>query len=149
MVEFLKGIDQATGGDGVTKGLVSPNPDVTHHFMRGFMGGLYTNTIQGISFGFETYKAIKGEEHDSKDIVKLKHIKAKDTPLKAFYTSKDDLRLIPDDINRKYYDLTKEVSKASYKAKGYTKKARDGEISFPEQVEMMKKLNIVSIHWGA
>ena len=49
---IAKGADDVTGGDGTQKGLVSPNPDVLHHLMRGYWWDLYSCSPDGRSGSF-------------------------------------------------------------------------------------------------
>lgn len=135
LVRFLKGIDHMTGGDGVAKGKVSPNPDKVHHLFRGFAGGLYTNIMQGISFGFEVYNAVNGEGFN---------LKAKDTPARAFYTSKDDLRFDSGTVNREYYEISRNASKTIGRANRYKKQYLEADINLQEYIEKIGKLDLTT-----
>ena len=83
MVDWFRYIDHMTGGDGVKKGVISPNPDIANHLLRGYFGGLYTLTEQGVGIASETYNFTQTGEFN---------IKVRETPLRTFYADKNDLR---------------------------------------------------------
>ena len=104
--------------------------------MRGFAGGLYTNIMQGMSIGFEAFNAVKGEGFN---------LKAKDTPARAFYTSKDDLRFDSGTVGREYYDIMKKVRKERGKAKRYKDQYLNADISLQDYVEKIQGLDLKTI----
>jgi hypothetical protein len=91
--------DHAAGGDGVEKGATpfSFNPDVVQHMAEGYLGGLYTLFSQGADM---IYKGIDPEER----------VGFRDTPLRRFYISSDDIAPLGPGMESGYRHIQDEVS---------------------------------------
>jgi len=127
LVDFAKATDNFTGGDGVEGGLISLNPDMVQHFVKGYAGGIYDLFSNGIE---AAYKASKGE-----------NIEIRDTPIKRFYTSADDTEKMNQGMNAKYYDIAKEVDTNLSKAKDYENAVDNGTMDPLTFSDKLQKLN--------
>ena len=128
-----KDLDSFTGGDGVERGLISVNPDIIEHFARGYFGGLYSSIMQTIN----TTSKIAG--FNQMGDVKLS---IRDTPLKTFFASKEDLRASNGGINKKYFEIRDEIKETRRKTKGYQDQAQRGDLTieqFSQQIERLSK----------
>lgn len=130
LVNATKTLDNLTGGDGVEQGFISLNPDLVQHFARGYFGGLYSTAMQSINFtsklaGF----------NDSGDIT------IRDTPLKTFFTSNEDLHVSSSSMNKKYYNIKDEVKEIRRKIKGYENQANKGDISVEDFAKKISSLS--------
>lgn len=137
MVDWFMILDHLTGGDGVKKGVISLNPDITNHLLRGYFGGLYTIAEQGIGIASEVYNFTKTGELD---------IKVRETPLRAFYADKNDLQLQSSGISSRYYDIYDKVIESRRRAKAYTEKVQQGEMGIDEYSRVMSELNMPKIN---
>lgn len=129
VVGVTKFLDHMTGGDGTQKGLVSMNPDEVNHLLRGYFGGLYTMAVQFGGIAYSGYEWSKGGD--------LK-VKFKDTPLKAFYTSTDELNEKNSGLNKNFYRIKNEAENVLEAGKDYIKRSKEGEF---DVIELTKKLN--------
>ena len=132
VVGMTKFLDHITGGDGTQKGLVSMNPDEVNHLLRGYFGGLYTMAVQFGGIAYSGYEWSKGGE--------LK-VKFKDTPLKAFYTSTDELNEKNSGLNKNFYRIKNEVENVLEAGKDYIKRSKEGEF---DVIELNKKLDEIN-----
>jgi hypothetical protein len=137
MVDWFMILDHLTGGDGVKKGVISLNPDITNHLLRGYFGGLYTLAEQGIGIASEAYNFTKTGELD---------IKVRETPLRVFYVDKNDLQLQSSGISSRYYDIYDKVIESRRRAKAYTEKVQKGEMGIDEYSRVMSELNMPKIN---
>lgn len=137
MVDWFMILDHLTGGDGVKKGVISLNPDITNHLLRGYFGGLYTIAEQGVGIASEVYNFTKTGELD---------IKVRETPLRAFYADKNDLQLQSSGISSRYYDIYDKVIESRRRAKAYTEKVQQGEMGIDEYSRVMSELNMPKIN---
>jgi hypothetical protein len=137
MVDWFMILDHLTGGDGVKKGAISLNPDITNHLLRGYFGGLYTIAEQGVGIASEVYNFTKTGELD---------IKIRETPLRAFYADKNDLQLQSSGISSRYYDIYDKVIESRRRAKAYTEKVQQGEMGIDEYSRVMSELNMPKIN---
>ena len=137
MVDWFMILDHLTGGDGVKKGVISLNPDITNHLLRGYFGGLYTIAEQGVGIASEVYNFTKTGELD---------IKIRETPLRAFYADKNDLQLQSSGISSRYYDIYDKVIESRRRAKAYTEKVQQGEMGIDEYSRVMSELNMPKIN---
>jgi|GEM_PF-4079145 len=131
LVRIAADLDRATGGDGVEKGLVSFNPDKLNHIMRGYFGGLYNVAQQGLDIASKTYDWTQTGEFE---------LKARETPLRTFYTSSDDLQVSGNGLNSKYYKVSGQMQEVDRKIKGYRDQAASGELSlggFSDKIKSM------------
>ncbi|MDR3141750.1 MAG: hypothetical protein LBU37_08515 [Tannerellaceae bacterium] len=110
LVDFAKLTDYVTGGDGVRKGVVSFNPDVAQHLMGGYFGGLYTTISQTADM---IYRGILPDED----------VKLRNTPLRRFYVSGDDISPIGQGENSMYRHIQDKVSEDKALMKGYNDEA--------------------------
>lgn len=133
MVDWFMMIDHATGGDGVKKGIISLNPDITNHLLRGYFGGLYTLAEQSIGIVKETYNFTKTGEFN---------VKIRETPLKAFYADKNDLRIQSSGLASRYYKIAEEVAEARRRNKGYLEKVQKGEMGIDEYARKVQELDM-------
>lgn len=115
-----KVLNDYTGGDDVRKGVISPNPDLVQHYARGYFGGMYNILTSAVSIVDATYEATSGKDVE---------VKIKDTPLKAFYSSADDLVSGSSGIGRQYYDVKSNIEEVARIEKGYRKKMEDGQMN--------------------
>jgi hypothetical protein len=106
LVDFARLSDNITGGDGVKKGIISFNPDVIQHITEGYFGGLYTTVSQTVEMIYQ-------------GILPDKDVELRDTPLRRFYVSGDDIAPIGQGMNSKYYHIRDKVSENSDLMKGY------------------------------
>jgi hypothetical protein len=132
LVQLAKGLDNLTGGDGVEKGWISFNPDKINHVSRGYFGGLYTIGMQVLDLASKTYEWSKTGE--------LK-LKVRETPLRTFYASSDDLRLLSNSAESKYFDIVDETKETERKRKGYAEQVSEGKIDLRTFSEKMKKMS--------
>lgn len=120
LVKLGESLDAATGGDGVEKGLVSFNPDEVNHILRGYFGGLYTIGTQVVTIGDKIYELADTGEFK---------LKARETPLKTFYTSADDLMTTSSGLNSKYFKISDDMQEIQRKIKGYQDQALNGDLT--------------------
>lgn len=118
LVNATKTLDNLTGGDGVEQGAISLNPDLVEHFARGYFGGLYSTAIQSINFTSKLAGFNKSGD-----------ISIRDTPLKTFFTSNQDLHVSSSSVNKKFYGVKDEIKEIKRKVKGYENQANKGELS--------------------
>lgn len=133
LVKLAETLDNATGGDGVEKGLISFNPDVVNHLMRGYFGGLYNMGMQGLDLTSKTYDWTKTGEFK---------LKARETPAKTFYTSESDLQTSNSGLNTKYFKLVDDTQETIRKVKGYKDQVADGELSVTDFYSKIENLNV-------
>lgn len=132
VVGMTKFLDHITGGDGTQKGLVSMNPDEVNHLLRGYFGGLYTMAVQFGGIAYSGYEWSKGGDFK---------VKFKDTPLKAFYTSTDELNEKNSGLNKNFYRIKNEVENALEAGNDYIKRSKKGEF---DVIELDKKLEEIN-----
>jgi hypothetical protein len=137
LIELYKNLDRITGGDGVKKGVVSLNPDVTNHYMRGWFGGLWTIAEQSIDIGYKATEWSKTGELN---------LKVRETPLSSFYTNKNDLNVSSGSTGQRYYNIMKDVNEARRRSKGYVKKVSDGDMSIHELTRKMEELDMPKVN---
>ncbi|MDR2917856.1 MAG: hypothetical protein LBV72_00615 [Tannerella sp.] len=131
LINFTKGLDHLTGGDGTKAGEVSLNPDKLNHYLKGYVGGLYTLVAQSVDIASKA----SGE----------KDVRSKDIPFwNRFYSSPDDLRILPDYIEEKYYEARDEVKEAARQLKDYEKRQLDQE----EKMDPLKLAKKISDRWS-
>lgn len=137
MVDWFMYIDHITGGDSVKKGVISLNPDIANHLLRGYFGGLYTLAEQGVGIASETYNLTQTGEFN---------IKIRETPLKTFYADKNDLRIESSGLSSKYYEVSDKVSEARRRDKGYFEKVKSGEMAVDEYARRTQELNMENVN---
>lgn len=118
LVNATKTLDNLTGGDGVEQGAISLNPDLVEHFARGYFGGLYSTAMQSINFTSKLAGFNKSGD-----------ISIRDTPLKTFFTSNQDLHVSSSSVNKKFYEVKDEIKEIKRKVKGYENQANKGDLS--------------------
>jgi len=123
MVKLAELADNATGGDGVEKGIVSFNPDEVNHLIHGYSGGLYATGMQILDMSYKAY--------DWAETGELK-LKVRETPLKTFYTSGSDLMTAGSGLNSKYFKIADDMQETRRKIKGYKEQALKGELTTEE-----------------
>lgn len=131
LVKLGEYLDSATGGDGVEKGLVSFNPDEVNHILRGYFGGLYSTGMQVLDLSSKAY--------DWTDTGEFK-MKVRETPLKTFYASSDDLQTTSSGLNSRYFKIADDIQETRRKVKGYKEQAEKGQIGidkFSEKIQGM------------
>lgn len=133
LVKLAETLENTTGGDGVEKGLISFNPDVVNHLMRGYFGGLYNMGMQGLDLTSKTYDWTKTGEFK---------LKARETPAKTFYTSESDLQTSNSGLNTKYFKLVDDTQETIRKVKGYKDQVADGELSVTDFYSKIENLNV-------
>lgn len=129
LVNTTKTIDNLTGGDGVEQGFISLNPDLVEHFARGYFGGLYSTAMQSINFTSKLAGFNKSGD-----------ITVRDTPLKTFFTSNEDLHVSSSSMNKKYFDIKDEIKEIRRKIKGYENQANKGDISVEDFAKKISNL---------
>jgi hypothetical protein len=134
LIRLAEDTHYITGGDG-TKGGLDFNPDKLNHIMRGYFGGLYTMSAQAANISSKGIRAIETGEFK---------LKVRETPLKTFYASSDDLMERNSKLNAGYYDIKKESDQVRKWGKDYIKRAEKGEISIDE---LYKKLNEINYYY--
>lgn len=132
LVKLGQSLDDATGGDGVEKGLISFNPDEVNHILRGYFGGLYTIGTQVLTIGDKIYELTDTGEFK---------MKIRETPLKTFYTSSDDLLTTSSGLNSKYYKISDNAQEIRRKIKGYQEQALNGKLTTEEFAVKISKLS--------
>ena len=137
MVDWFMYIDHITGGDSVKKGVISLNPDIANHLLRGYFGGLYTLAEQGVGIASETYNLTQTGEFN---------MKIRETPLKTFYADKNDLRIESSGLSSKYYEVSNKVSEARRRDKGYFEKVKSGEMAVDEYARRTQELNMENVN---
>jgi hypothetical protein len=117
LIEVTRVLDAITGGDGVTRGIISMNPDKVNHLSQGYFGGLYSM----ISAGLEGMYAAgnKGKQFSL----------FRDTPLKRFYDAYSDNPVIPSGFGDMYHELREKSKKAYSELKRYQKRYDNDEIT--------------------
>lgn len=133
LVKLAETLDNTTGGDGVEKGIISLNPDVINHLMRGYFGGLYNMGMQSLDLSSKTYDWSKSGEFN---------LKVRETPLKTFYTSESDLQTSSSGLNSKYFKIVDDTQEAIRKIKGYKEQVKNGKLSV---VEFSKKIENMDV----
>lgn len=133
LVKLAETLDNTTGGDGVEKGLISFNPDVVNHLMRGYFGGLYNMGMQGLDITSKTYDLTKTGEFK---------LKVRETPLKTFYTSESDLQTSSSGLNTKYFKVVDDTQEAMRKVKGYKEQVGEGKLSIDDFYKKIENLNV-------
>jgi hypothetical protein len=137
IVDFIKGVDQATGGDSVEKGGLSLNPDQVHHVMSGIFGGFYRTVVQ-------TAEALSKEEDGVEGLLEKGWGKTKGVGGvigSSFYTSPDDIRLVNRFVNDRYREVSELVDESIRKSKEYGKLLDKGELSESAYAEKIASLN--------
>lgn len=137
MVDWFMYIDHITGGDSVKKGVISLNPDIANHLLRGYFGGLYTLAEQGVGIASETYNLTQTGEFN---------MKIRETPLKTFYADKNDLRIESSGLSSKYYEVSDKVSEARRRDKAYFEKVKSGEMAVDEYARRTQELNMENVN---
>lgn len=133
LVKLGELLDTATGGDGVEKGLISFNPDEVNHILKGYFGGLYTIGTQVVTIGDKVYELADTGEFK---------LKVRETPLKTFYTSADDLQTSSSGLNTKYFKIADDTKETIRKLKGYKDQVEEGKLSVDEFAKKIENLNI-------
>lgn len=131
LVKLGESLDNVTGGDGVEKGLISFNPDEVNHLLRGYFGGLYSIGMQVLDLSSKTYDWTETGEFN---------LKVRETPLKTFYASSDDLQTTNSGLNSKYFKIADDIQETRRKIKGYKEQAAKGQIDvskFSEKISGM------------
>ncbi|NDV77853.1 LPD38 domain-containing protein [Dysgonomonas sp. 511] len=123
LVKLAESLDNITGGDGVEKGLISFNPDEVNHILRGYFGGLYTIGTQVVTIGDKIYELSDTGEFK---------LKVRETPLKTFYTSADDLQTTSSGLNSKYFKISDDMQETRRKIKGYQEQTLSGDLTTEE-----------------
>lgn len=136
LVKLAEGLDTLTGGDGVEKGIISLNPDVVNHIMRGYFGGLYGMVMQGLDAVPKTYEWAKTGE--------LK-LKVRETPLRTFYSSSDDLLTTSSGLNSRYFKIADDVKEALRKENGYKEQVKDGKLSVTDFAKKVQDLDMAKV----
>lgn len=133
LVKLGESLDSTTGGDGVEKGWFSFNPDEVNHILRGYFGGLYSMGMQVLDLSSKVYDIAETGEFK---------LKSRETPLKAFYTSSDDLLVTSSGLNSKYFKISDDIRETERKIKGYQQQVSKGEIGidkFAEKIQGIAK----------
>ena len=112
---FAKWLDYMTGGDGVKRGVVSMNPDIANHLIRGYFGGIYNLLAEG-------------EKSFSK----------------RFYTPMKDLEERSSNYVRGYYDKVKESDEILRQAKAYKEQVRRGEIGVADFAKKVSEEDVMN-----
>ncbi len=134
LIGISKWIDNTTGGDGVKKGVVSlPNPDIVHHLLRGYFGGLYTLSEQGINIVAQAYDWTQTGELN---------LKVRQTPLRTFYADANDLNIQGSGLNSRYWDVKDKTLENKRLIKGYSDQLVNGEINHAIFQDRIKDVNI-------
>jgi hypothetical protein len=114
----LKWLDIVTGGDGVERGWISVNPDKAYHLARGYFGTMFQTGMEGI----ELMSGLAGFTEDGN-----MHIKPKGIPLAgAFYKAADDMPLLTQEEQHRYYEAKKDIKERVRKYKDYKKQTEEG-----------------------
>lgn len=129
LVDFSKALNDLTGGDDVSSGVISLNPDKLNHLLRAYLGGIYTTAAQAADV---TNHALDPN----------KKVEIKDTPLRALYISTDDIH---SHDAAKYFDIQREVDKKMYEIKGYQKEAQQGKIGIYDFSQKLNSLNYAKL----
>ncbi len=122
IIKGSKFLDNLTGGDGVEKGWLSPNPDAVNQVLGGYLAGIYEQPLT-IAEGLLS-------EKDGSLIKEL-------TP-KAIIKSTDDIHQRNTGVNEDYYKIIDGVKENDWKIKALVKQAKKGEVSltdFPKRIE--------------
>lgn len=133
LVKLGESLDSTTGGDGVEKGWFSFNPDEVNHILRGYFGGLYSMGMQVLDLSSKVYDIAETGEFK---------LKSRETPLKAFYTSSDDLLVTSSGLNSRYFKISDDIRETERKIKGYQQQVSKGEIGidkFAEKIQGIAK----------
>jgi hypothetical protein len=130
LVKLGQSLDNITGGDGVEKGLISFNPDEVNHIIRGYLGGLYTIGTQVVTIGDKVYELADTGEFK---------LKVRETPLKTFYTSEDDLMTTSSGLNSKYFKISDDIQETRRKIKGYQEQTLNGDLTTEEFAAKISK----------
>lgn len=138
MVDWFMYIDHITGGDSVKKGVISLNPDIANHLLRGYFGGLYTLAEQGVGIASETYNLTQTGEFN---------MKIRETPLKTFYADKNDLRIESSGLSSKYYEVSEKVNEARRRNKGYFEKVQEGDMSIEDYSRRVQDMNMENVNF--
>lgn len=133
LVKLGELLDTATGGDGVEKGLISFNPDEVNHILKGYFGGLYTIGTQVVTIGDKVYEFADTGEFK---------LKVRETPLKTFYTSENDLQTSGSGLNTKYSKVVDDTQKTMHKLKGFKDQVGEGKLSIDGFAKKLENLNI-------
>lgn len=137
MVKLSQGLDDMTGGDGVKKGVISINPDVMNHLIRGYFGGLYTMTSQGLDIASKTIDWTQTGELE---------LKVRETPLRTFFTSSDDLQISGSGLQSRYFKVSDEVQEALRQIKGYRKQVEDGELGVDGFAQKIADIDVEKVN---
>ncbi len=129
LVDFSKALNDITGGDDVSRGVISLNPDKINHLLRVYLGGMYTTAAQAADV---TNRALDPD----------KKVEIRNTPLRALYISSDDIQSRG---NPKYFDIQKDVDKKMYEIKGYQKEVEQGKLGIDDFVKKLNSLNHAKI----
>jgi len=138
MVDWFRYIDHITGGDSVKKGVISLNPDIVNHLLRGYFGGLYTLSEQGVGIASEAYNFTQSGEFN---------MKIRETPLKTFYADKNDLRIESSGLSSKYYEVSEKVNEARRRNKGYFEKVQEGDMSIEDYSRRVQDMNMENVNF--
>ncbi|MBF0651081.1 hypothetical protein IR083_19885 [Dysgonomonas sp. GY75] len=131
LVKLTQLSDNATGGDGVEKGIISFNPDEVNHLIHGYSGGLYTTGMQILDMSYKAY--------DWTETGELK-LKVRETPLRTFYTSESDLMTAGSGLNSRYFKIADDMQETRRKVKGYKEQAQKGDLTTGEFAAKISRL---------
>ncbi|MDR2002386.1 MAG: hypothetical protein LBQ74_05085 [Prevotella sp.] len=131
LVKLAQLSDNATGGDGVEKGIISFNPDEVNHLIHGYSGGLYTTGMQILDMSYKAY--------DWTETGELK-LKVRETPLRTFYTSESDLMTAGSGLNSRYFKIADDMQETRRKVKGYKEQAQKGDLTTEEFAARISRL---------
>jgi hypothetical protein len=138
LVDFSKWANDVTGGDSVKKGwsgfgLGLDNPDIINHVMNSYFGGLYKMASQAIDVAYKGIGWTQTGEFE---------LKVRETPLRQFFTSSDDLQTASSGLVSRYLSVSDDVKEILRQVNGYNKEWLTGEMTPEEAGDKLKKLDI-------
>ncbi len=123
LVNLSMVLNEATGGDKYTKGVVDINPSQVEYVLRGYFGGA-ANTIDKLS---KTGETIAGErEYDPKSFLILNRV------LKS-----GDERTEYKAVNNEYFRLKDEHDRTKERLRGYENEADMGILEYAEKADFL------------
>ncbi|MDR1274681.1 MAG: hypothetical protein LBK12_09050 [Odoribacteraceae bacterium] len=131
LIEFAGAVDAMTGGDGVRRGVVSPNPDVLNQLGKGYLGGLFETAAFAFEVARKTGGALAGEGFS---------LGARETPGRRFFSDYGDNAAGGSGLQGDFFRARERVEEAVYLLKGYAGDRAAGRISLEEWEKHRREL---------
>lgn len=123
LVELSKVLNEASGGDAYTSGVVDVNPAVVEHLLKGYFGG-FASTLDKLVKTGET--VVGSREYDPRSILLLNRV-----------VKNGDERTESRALNEAYFRLREEHDKLRKRLRNYERDTVNGVFDYAEKIDFL------------